>query len=115
MYSVHFCFLDSGIFDIYYQVLKSGIVGATKQGYYGPMIFGSRYSRMDQVKFEEDSLVCLGRGYRFKFFKGWLPQILLGPFLSILTHLFLDEKLTCFKGSLVQIFTNSRKTIIQFE
>ena len=40
--------------------------------------YSSRYSRMDQVKFEEDS---------FKFFKGCLPQILLGPFLYSLTHL----------------------------
>ena len=24
---------------------------------------------------------CLGRPYHFKFFKGCLPQILLGPFL----------------------------------
>ena len=39
---------------------------------------------MDQVKFVED---CLKRLYRFKFFKGCLPQILLGPFLNNLTHL----------------------------
>ena len=39
---------------------------------------------MDQVKFVED---CLKRLYRFKFFKGCLPQILLGPFLNKLTHL----------------------------
>ena len=30
----------------------------------------------------------LGRLYHFKFFKGCLPQILLGPFLNTLTHLF---------------------------
>ena len=54
-------------------------------------IVGSRYSRMEQVKFVEDRLqnilsdmVCLGRPYHFKFFKGCLPQILLGPFLSTL-------------------------------
>ena len=45
--------------------------------------YGSRYSRMDQVKFMED----LGRPYYFKFFKGCLPQILLGPFLNTLTHM----------------------------
>ena len=57
-------------------------------------IFGSRYSRMDQVKYAEDSLlkirsdtVCLGRPYHFRFFKGCLPQILFGPFLNTLTYL----------------------------
>ena len=29
----------------------------------------------------------LGRPYHFKFFKGCLPQILLGPFLNTLSHL----------------------------
>ena len=28
----------------------------------------------------------LGRSYHFKFFKGCLPQISLGPFLNTLTH-----------------------------
>ena len=58
------------------------------------MSFGSRYSRMEQVKVVEDSLykvwsdiVCLGRSYHFKIFKGSLTQILLGPFLNTLTHL----------------------------
>ena len=36
-------------------------------------IFGSRYSKMDQTK----------------FFKSCLPQILLGPFLNTLIHLYL--------------------------
>ena len=35
------------------------------------LIFGTKYSRMDQVK----------------FFKGYLPQILLGLFLDTLSHL----------------------------
>ena len=30
---------------------------------------------------------CLGRPYYFNFFKGFLPQILLGSFLNTLTHL----------------------------
>ena len=29
---------------------------------------------------------CLSRPYHFKFFKGCLPQILLGPFMNMLTH-----------------------------
>ena len=33
-------------------------------------------------------MVCLGRPYYFKYFKGSLPQILLGQFLSTLTHMF---------------------------
>ena len=31
--------------------------------------------------------VCLSRPYYFKFFKGCLPHILLGPFLNTLTHI----------------------------
>ena len=31
----------------------------------------------------EGYTACLGRPYHFKFFKGYLPQILLGPFLNI--------------------------------
>ena len=38
-------------------------------------MFGSRYSRMAQVQ----------------FFKGCLPQILLGPFLNTLTHLCVSQ------------------------
>ena len=45
-------------------------------------------NRPSKIKFVEDSLlkiwiytICLGRPYKFKFFKGCLPQILLGPFL----------------------------------
>ena len=52
-------------------------------------IFGTKYSKMEQLKFLEDSLkkiwgdtVCLSR-----FFKGSLPQISLGPFYNTLSHL----------------------------
>ena len=55
------------------------------------------YSSMDKRKFEEggsllkiwSDAVYLNRPlrpYRFKFFKGCLLQILIGPFLSILSH-----------------------------
>ena len=37
---------------------------------------GSRYPRVDAVKFVEDSL---SRTYPFILFKGYLPQLLLGP------------------------------------
>ena len=44
---------------------------------------------MNQVKFVKDSLqkissdmVCLGTPHHFIFFKGYLPQTLLGPFLN---------------------------------
>ena len=53
---------------------------------------GTKYSRMDQVKFVEDSLNKIervwsveNRSYSFNIFKGCLPQILLGPFLSSLS------------------------------
>ena len=32
-------------------------------------------------------LVCLSRPYHFKFFKDYLAQILLGPFLNILSQI----------------------------
>ena len=34
------------------------------------------------------SAFCLSRPYHLKFFKGCLPQILPGPFLNTLSHLF---------------------------
>ena len=37
--------------------------------------------RQPLKKFESD-MVCLGRPYHFKLFKGCLLQILLGPFIS---------------------------------
>ena len=51
---------------------------------------------MDQVKFVEDSLqkiwrdmVCLSISpYHFKFFKDYLPQILLGPFLNTSSQIY---------------------------
>ena len=36
-------------------------------------------------------MFCLGRPYRFKFFNGCLPQILLGPFLNTLPNIVLGE------------------------
>ena len=32
-------------------------------------------------------MVCLSKPYPFKFFKGCLPQVLLGPFLNTLSHI----------------------------
>ena len=34
-------------------------------------------------------MTYLGRSYGFKFFKGCAPQILFGPFLNTLFHMFL--------------------------
>ena len=56
-------------------------------------IYGSRYSRMDQVKFLEDiwsDMIWRSRPCHFQFFKDCLPQILLGPFLNTLTQIFLQ-------------------------
>ena len=45
---------------------------------------------MDQVKFVKKAfkefMVCLGRPYHFKFFKSFLPQILLCPFVNTFIH-----------------------------
>ena len=42
------------------------------------LIYGTKYSGIDQVKF-----ICLSRPYLFKVFKNCLLQILLGPFRSL--------------------------------
>ena len=39
-------------------------------------------------------IVCLSRPYHFKFFKGRLPQMLLGPFLNILSKMCFSPILT---------------------
>ena len=45
-------------------------------------------------------MLCLGRPYHIKFFKGCLPQILLDPFLNTLTHIcqLLGKKPVIFNG-----------------
>ena len=79
-----------------FENVKMSFCGQIVLDIYFTWTFGSRYSRMDRVKFVEDSLykiwsvmACLSRPYHFKFFKGYLPQVLLGPFLNSLTHLYI--------------------------
>ena len=52
-------------------------------------VFGSRHSRMDQVKFVEDSLITYHN--IISNFKGCLPQISLGPFWNTLTQLIMRQ------------------------
>ena len=51
-------------------------------------VFNSKYKkkfgRLDPVV--NTVVMCLSRPYYFKFFKGCLPQVLLGPFLNTLTR-----------------------------
>ena len=61
---------------------------------------------MDQVKFGKTALKkfeviwsVLSKPYHFKFFKGSLPQILLGPFLNTLAHI----KVPC-QTSMMELF-----------
>ena len=49
--------------------------------------FGTKYSRMDQVKYVEVSLTLLSVTLLNQTFKGCLSQILHGPFLNTLSHL----------------------------
>ena len=65
---------------------------------YGNNLHLGQCSRMDQVNFVEYSLqkiwrdmVCLSRPNPFKFFKGCLLQILLGPSLNTLSHLSVEN------------------------
>ena len=65
-------------------------------------INGTKYSRIDQVKLGKTAFKNLNgysRPYPFKFFKGCLPQISLGPFLNTLsqiwfTSIFYEKLLT---------------------
>ena len=47
-------------------------------------------------------MVYLSRPYHLKFFKGCLPQILLRPFLNILSHVPYNN--ITLKGTLMQIW-----------
>ena len=55
------------------------------------VFFETKYSRVDQTKFVEDSpkklevILCLNKPYHLEFFKGCLPQILPGPLLNTLS------------------------------
>ena len=87
-------------------------------------LYKTKYSRMDQVKFLEDSLqkiwsdmVCRGRPYHCSFFKGFLPQILLGPFLNTLSkilrvHLCYAKK-TCRKEEFCSMFVLASRLRLQ--
>ena len=45
------------------------------------------------ITYHQNSLyIIVEKSYSFKFFKGCLPQILLGPFLNTLSHLVLFQK-----------------------
>ena len=52
------------------------------------------YGRVFQEKSNK-----IGRPYPFKFFKGCLPQILLGPFLNTLSHLIFQMHFSLFNMS----------------
>ena len=59
--------------------------------------YGTKYSRMDQVKFVEDNLLKNMKWYGLPKRKqtislqGYLPQILLGPVLNTLSHIALSN------------------------
>ena len=40
-------------------------------------------------------MVCLSRPYHLNFFRGCLPQILLGPFLNTLSHIEVSHTNIC--------------------
>ena len=60
--------------------------------------YGTKYSRMDQVKFVENNLKkfegvwsVLGKPYTFRFCKGCLPEVLLCSFSNTFSHMMLAE------------------------
>ena len=64
-------------------------------------------------------MVCLGRPYYFNFFKGCLPQILLGVFLNTLTQMIFyinckyisENKFPLNKG--IDLFPKRHKTVVK--
>ena len=58
-------------------------------------------------------MVCLRRTYHFKFFKGCLPQILLGPFLNTLSQMSLNAylKIRLQSGSIMKRITVNGKEV----
>ena len=57
--------------------------------YFPGWSYRAKYSKMHQVKFVEDSLLKIWSDMvcPLQIFKGCLPQILLGPFLNTLPHI----------------------------
>ena len=52
---------------------------------------GSKNFQINIFSAKDD--ICISRPYPFKFFKGRLPHILLGPLLNTLSHMFLLSNL----------------------
>ena len=55
-------------------------------------------------------MACLGRPYSFKFLKGCLPQILLGPFLNILSQMRIQGQY-CTRHKIFQKYSPSISSI----
>ena len=84
------------------------------------IILGTKYSRMNQVKFVEGSLqkkiegISYHRSYHFKFFKGCLPQISLGPFLNTLSHLYTSNNANNSNNTLSHLYiSNDTKFVVK--
>ena len=56
-----------------------------------------------------DMVICVSRAYHFKFFKGCLPQILLGTFLNILTHMSNLTENKSFEHFFISFFVQQRQ------
>ena len=85
---------NSDEYDFFYFDSLINNFLTTVKNIFVPITNGTRYSRIDQEKLVENSLykiwkdmVCLSTPYHVKRFEGCLPQILLGPFLNILTQM----------------------------
>ena len=75
---------------------------------------------MNQVKFVEGSLqkkiegISYDRSYHFKFFKGCLPQISLGPFLNTLSHLYTSNNANNSNNTLSHLYiSNDTKFVVK--
>ena len=76
------------------------------------IIIRRRRRRMDQVKFVEDCLYKIWSGH-FKFFKGCLTQILIGPLFNTLTQMIVS--LTSFTNWLFIKFHSKLYFLFSFD
>ena len=81
---MHTIGVSSGLVDQQASKVESSIRQVNK----------TMYSRMDQVKFwktafKKSEVIWSNRPYHFKYFKGCLPEILLGPLLNTFSQIFL--------------------------
>ena len=94
------CLLHTILHMFCKPTVKSHYQVTVLTNYFALTTNGTKYLRKGQLNFVGDSLlkiwrgmICLSRSHPFKFVKGFLPHILLGPFLNTLSQVQLTYRL----------------------